>query len=306
MIDRYLLRYFLAVIDEGNFSRAAERCNVSQPTLSVGIAKLERLLDRPLFNRDNRRVALTPEGVELATRARRIEAEFQAAEQVRGAQRSRRTLRLGMLHSIPRHWFAEIARLCGRAGGDLRVEFVEGRERDLLERLGRGRLDIALTLIRTGDSRFPTEPLLTESYALAMAENHPLAARIVIEPEELAGEVMIVRRHCEALAETSRHFTQRGVRPFFAARTYDEDRAMLLVQSGVGITVMPDCFAAPGVTRPRLAGFEAERTVGIVYASADIRDELANSPLVEALRGTAASQPGQDGTGTVVRISSFA
>lgn len=287
MIDRYLLRYFLAVIDEGNFSRAAERCNVSQPTLSVGIAKLERLLERPLFNRDNRRVALTQEGVELAARARRIEAEFLAAEQVRAAERGRRTLRVGILHSIPREWFGQMARSCGRAGDELRVEFVEGRERDLVERLGRGRLDLALTLIRPGGGRFPAEPLLTESYALAMAENHPLASRVAIEAEELAGEVMIVRRHCEVLAETSRHFTQRGVRPFFAARTYDEDRAMMLVQSGVGITVMPDCYTAPGVTRPRLAGFEVERTVGLLYANADSQIELQHSPLIEAARAIA-------------------
>lgn len=70
------------------------------------------------------------------------------------------------------------------------------------------------------------------SYGLAMAERHPFASRVEIEAEELAGEVMIVRRHCEALAETSRHFTQRGVRPFFAAHTFDEDRAMMLVQAG--------------------------------------------------------------------------
>ena len=57
MIERYLLRYFLAVIDEGNFSRAAARCGVSQPTLSIGIAKLEQHVGRPLFNRTSRRVS---------------------------------------------------------------------------------------------------------------------------------------------------------------------------------------------------------------------------------------------------------
>ena len=56
MMDRYLLRYFLAVIDQGNFSKAAAACNVSQPTLSVGIANLEKMLSRPLFVRTNRRV----------------------------------------------------------------------------------------------------------------------------------------------------------------------------------------------------------------------------------------------------------
>ena len=55
MIDRYLIRYFLAVVEQGNFSRAATHCNISQPTLSVGIAKLERTLGIFLFVRSNQR-----------------------------------------------------------------------------------------------------------------------------------------------------------------------------------------------------------------------------------------------------------
>lgn len=78
MSDRYLLRYFLAVIDQGNFSKAAAHCNVLQPTLSAGIAKLESSLGRPLFNRTNRLVELTGAVVSLAGHARRIEAEFAA------------------------------------------------------------------------------------------------------------------------------------------------------------------------------------------------------------------------------------
>ena len=171
------------------------------------------------------------------------------------------------------------------------MEFVDGRERDLLERLGRGRLDLALTLVRPGELRFPGEPLLTEGYALAMSEHHSLGGRIAIDAEELAGEVMIVRRHCEALAETSRHFTQRGVRPFFAARTYDEERAMMLVQAGVAMTVMPDSYAAPGVARPRLRGFQLERTVGILYDSSEMRGEVAGSPIAEALRAAVRVRP---------------
>ena len=57
MIERYLLRYFLAVVDQGNFSRAAVHCNVSQPTLSAGISKLENALQRQLFTRTNQRVS---------------------------------------------------------------------------------------------------------------------------------------------------------------------------------------------------------------------------------------------------------
>jgi DNA-binding transcriptional LysR family regulator len=66
-------------MDQGNFSRAAQQCRISQPTLSVGIAKLESLVGHMLFQRTNRRVELTTHGATFALHARRIEAEFAKA-----------------------------------------------------------------------------------------------------------------------------------------------------------------------------------------------------------------------------------
>ncbi|RYG01519.1 MAG: LysR family transcriptional regulator, partial [Caulobacteraceae bacterium] len=71
MMDRYLLRYFLAIVETGNFSRAAARENVAQPTLSAGIAKLEGQLQARLFDRTNRRVHLTQAGSRFLVHARR-------------------------------------------------------------------------------------------------------------------------------------------------------------------------------------------------------------------------------------------
>lgn len=266
MIDRYLLRYFLAVVAQGNFTKAAVQCNVSQPTLSVGIAKLERLLDRPLFHRNNRRVELTEAGAQLAVHARRIESEFNSFERVMTQAPARRTLRLGVLTTIPSSWIADYARTLAHAAVDERVEFVEGRERDLVERLGRGRIDAALTIVRDENGRFENEVLCAEGYGMALAADHPLAGEAVIPPEALADNVMILRRNCEVLAETSQHFTSHGVRPFFAARTTNDERALALVAAGLGVTVMPDGFRLAGVVRPRMAGFDLQRQIGLVYA----------------------------------------
>jgi DNA-binding transcriptional LysR family regulator len=283
MIDRYLLRYFLNVIDQGNFSKAAAACNVSQPTLSVGIAKLEREIGRALFHRTNRRVELTEAGVRLAIHARRIEAEFALAErEARGASAST-TIRLGILPTMPVAWIA--AFLVRFAKEEERVELVEGRERELAERLVSGRIDMAFTLIRPGHHRFETEHLIEEGYALALPTTHRLAARESIEAEELAGETMIVRRQCEVLADTSRHFTARGVRPFFAARTTDDERALAMVRAGLGITVMPACFAAPGVVRPRLAGFTATRELGLLRGPHIRSEQTAVSKALRAAIG---------------------
>jgi DNA-binding transcriptional LysR family regulator len=267
MIDRYLLRYFLAVIDQGSFSKAAVHCNVSQPTLSIGIAKLERLLARPLFLRSNRRVQLTEAGAQFAVHARRIESEFNLAERAPAGDPQRSLLRLGVLASIPTRWISAFAaRIAGNDATE-RVEFVEGRERELLEGLARGRLDAALTIVRADNGRFGGESLVTEGYPLALPDFHPLAREKSIEPGALAADVMIVRRHCEVLSETSRHFTSHGVRPFFATRTTNDDRALALVAAGSGITIMPQGFSAPGVCRPWLAGFDLRRTIGILHGT---------------------------------------
>jgi DNA-binding transcriptional LysR family regulator len=283
MIDRYLLRYFLSVIDQGNFSKAAAACNVSQPTLSVGIAKLEREIGRALFHRTNKRVELTEAGAKLASHARRIEAEFAIAEREVQETTTQTTIRLGLLTSVPAAWIAAfLARLRSH---DERVELVEGRERELLERLGRGRIDVALSLVRRDQDRFAAEPLLREGYALAMPVSHPLSARDTIAAEELAEETMIVRRQCEVLADTSRHFTARGVRPFFAARITDDERALALVRAGLGITVMPAGFRAEGVARPRLAGFDQQRELGLLYAAHADPARLRAGAVLQALTG---------------------
>ena len=291
MIDRYLLRYFLAVIDHGNFSKAAARCNVSQPTLSVGIAKLEGLLNRPLFHRTSRRVELTEAGAHFAVHARRIESEFNLAERSIIESVERRTFRLGVLLTIPTPWISALAVKLAQGFGEQQVEFVEGRERELLERLARRRIDAALTIVRQDETRFAGEVLLTEGYSLALPATHALAGEKIIPAEALADSVMIVRRHCELLPDTSRHFTARGVRPFFTARTTNDDRALALVQAGLGLTVMPDGYRAPGVARPRLANFEFARRIGLIRPlEADIGG--ARNPVLETVRETFAEIAG--------------
>ncbi|WP_294356388.1 LysR family transcriptional regulator [uncultured Sphingomonas sp.] len=280
MIDRYHLRYFLAVIDRGNFSRAAEACNVSQPTLSVGIAKLEKTLGKSLFRRSNRRVELTQAGTLLAEQARRIEAGFLAAERAVGDTAAAETIRLGVLGSIAPGWIERLLGAHRQAGGE-RLEVYEGRERELADRLASGRIDLALTIVRAGSGAH--DVIAEEGFAMALPTFHPLAGRTTVTAEELASEAMIVRRHCEALADTSRHFTARGVRPFFAARTASDERALRYVREGLGVTLVPESFAGDGVACPRLDGFDLTRTLGVVYAAHRDAAALRGTALVRAV-----------------------
>lgn len=263
MIERYLIHYFLAVVDQGNFSRAAQQCRVSQPTLSVGIAKLETLVGHVLFHRSNRRVELTASGTRFLTHARHIEAEFAKAAQAMAQDDERKLIRVGLIPTLPSAWIEAATRAACRVDAE-KLEIVEGRMRDLLPRLERGRIDALVGLMEPDAPR--GDILFEEGYALALADTHPLASRTMLEPAEVADAEMIVRRNCEALTDVSRFFTQRGIRPFFSARTTNEDRAVGYVRSGLGITVMPQCFMQPGLAMPKLSGFEQRRRIGIIVA----------------------------------------
>ena len=289
MIDRYLLRYFLAVIDCGSFSKAAKQMNVAQPTLSVGIGKLERLLGTPLFQRSSKRVQITDAGSRLAAHARRIENEFNLAEAAVLNMRPVRALRLGVLSTFPMSHLADAIRTAKRTAELERLQIVAGSERELLQRLSRGQIEVALTIVRTDADRFACEGLFTERYALAVPSAHPLAGRPTIAAEELSDNAMFVRRHCEVLAETSRHFTERGVRPFFAFRGTNDEQVLTLVQAGLGVTVMPASFTLKGVARPLLTGFNLKRQMGLLYAAHADHLRHAASPVLDAIRTRHAS-----------------
>jgi LysR family hydrogen peroxide-inducible transcriptional activator len=290
MINRYHLRYFLAVVDTGNFSRAAAQMNVTQPTLSVGLAKLEKDLGAKLFFRNNRRVHITEAGSRLLEHARAIEQEFAKVEQGVGRLQPRRLTRLGVLSTIPTPLIEKVVRRHQSLEPRERLEVVEGAERDLMAQLDRGRIDLALTLLRPEPGRFVQEWLYSEGYALAVPRNHRHADADSVNAEDLGDEVMIVRRHCEALSATSRHFTERGVRPEFSFRSANDDRVLALVRAGLGITLMPESYVDPGIRRPRLSGFTLRREVGLIYSDrgAPLKDE--DSSAVSALRLVLASE----------------
>lgn len=288
-MDRYLLRYFLAVAELGSFSKAAARSSVTQPTLSVGIAKLEEQLGARLFERTTRRVSLTPAGSKFLQHARRITQEYEAAlREVSEAPQLRR-LRAGILSTIPARDLERVVAAHAKNSGGEALEILDSTERDIANRLSDGRLDVAITILRPGLESFAQEALRNEPYVLFVAANHKLSGVEEIEGGELAGETMIVRRQCEGLPEISHYFTNRDVRPSFSLRTLSDDRAMSMVAAGLGVTVAPASFKAPGLASVNLAGFNLSRDVGLVFSDR-VRDR--SGAFVDAARAVYASSGG--------------
>lgn len=282
-MDRYLLRYFLAVAELGSFSKAAQRVSVTQPTLSVGIAKLEQEVGARLFERTTRRVSLTPAGSKFLQHARRITQEYEAALRDVSETPQLKRLRAGILSTIPARDLERVVAAHARNSGGEALEILDSTERDIANRLSDGRLDVAITILRPGLESFAQEELRNEPYVLFVSANHKLSGVEQIEGGELAGETMIVRRQCEGLPEISRYFTNRDVRPSFSLRTLSDDRAMSMVAAGLGVTVAPSSFKAPGLASVNLAGFELSRAVGLVFSDR-MRDR--GGAFVEAARAT--------------------
>lgn len=287
MIDRYQLRYFLAVVETGNFSRAAARVNVTQPTLSVGIAKLERSIGAELFFRNSQRVHLTAAGVRFLDHARAIEREFNAIEAGVAGEAPARLIRVGLLNTLPTEFATTMVQANARAADPDQIELVEGSERELITGLQRRRLDLAVTLIRGGASSLPFLSLFEEGYVMAMADSHKLAGAGELSGEMLADEVMMVRRHCEALSDTSRYFTERGVRPRFSHRSTNDDRVLALVRAGLGVTVTPESLRAPGITQVRLSGFTNRREIGLIFSEHATDLQSHGGGVVAAIRQAA-------------------
>jgi DNA-binding transcriptional LysR family regulator len=283
MIERYQLRYFLAVVNAGNFSRAAAEVNVSQPALSVGIAKLEASLGTKLFQRNSQRVHLTEAGVRLLERARIIEREFNSLNLGLAGEDTRAVLRIGVLTTLPTRMLRAVVLANAAAEEPDPLEIVEGGERDLLERLQRRRIDVALTLLRPNESRYPHVALFTEGYSLVAPRSHPLAGQAQAPGEAFARDTMMVRRNCEVLSETSRYFLARGVRPHFAFRSTHDDRTLEMVRAGLGVTVAPDSCITPDLAAIKLEGFNYERRIGLLFADEELVRQ--DSPALVALQG---------------------
>ena len=271
-MELYLLRYFLAVIETGSFTKAAQACLITQPTLSAGIKRLEEQLGVDLLVRNNKRVFLTTAGSRFLPRAKAILHEVNMASADLAETETSNVLRLGVLQTLPVGLVADLLKTFIADHPGIRFDLHDGTEQELLNRLDERGIDYALSIRRVDDDT--SLALFDEGYQLALPQSHRLAGSREIRGEDLANDSMIVRSRCEVLSETSRHFTDRNVRPPLVYRTPQDERALAMVGAGLGITVMPDSYHAPDVVRIPMAGFSLRRTVALFRPRFALPDRL--------------------------------
>lgn len=281
-VDTRLLRYFAAVAEEGNLTRAAERLFVAQPTLTKQIRQLERLLGTPLFTRSRAGMALTAAGRALAAGVPDMLAEWDrmVRETQATAGRAARVLRVGFLASAANEATQRIIAAFAHRRPDWRVEMIQSSWSDPTAGLGDGSVDAALVRLPfPGQDELHVEELLSEPRLLAVHAAHPLASRERVDFAELLDEPFVA-----APAETGawRDFwlatDRRGGRePVIATVTEQPDAWLNAIANGYGVALAPASaarfYARPGVVYLPLDGVEPTR-VGIAWTAAGNADPV--------------------------------
>ena len=248
------LRYLVAVAEHRHFGRAAESCNVSQPTLSAQIKKLEEELGVTLLERTNKRVELTSVGAQILTHARAALAEAAHMEAVAQAARDPLVgpLRLGVIPTLAPYLMPLILKPLKQAYPGLTIELWEDQTRNLIESLRNHRLDAALLATAPESPEITEIALFDEPLMAALPRQHKRATAKRVTVEDLADELLVLADgHClanQALAAcgAKTEHGRNGLRNNMQAATLET--LVNLVAAGYGATLIP-ALAADSVRR---------------------------------------------------------
>lgn len=267
------LRYLVALAEHRHFGRAAETCNVSQPTLSNQIRKLEDELGVTLLERTNKRVNLTPVGEQILQHAQSALAEAAQMKEVAQAARDPLVgpLKLGVIPTLAPYLMPMILQPLRQSYPGLMLELWEDQTHSLIDGLRHHRLDAALLATEPDAPEITDLRLFDEPLLAALPPHHRFATAKTVSEKSLADELLVLADgHClatQALAACgSKHETQRN-RLHGSMQASTLETLVNLVAAGYGTTLIPalalDSFAHRDVVFRPLAG-NSSRTIRLV------------------------------------------
>jgi LysR family transcriptional regulator, hydrogen peroxide-inducible genes activator len=236
------LRYIVAVAQERNFGRAAQRCFISQPALSVAIQKLEEELQTQLFERGKNEITVTPVGERIVEQAHKVLEEAARIRDIAQAGRNQLAgvFRLGAIYTVAPYLLPDLVPALNARAPDMPLEIEENVTEQLEAALKTGRIDAAIIALPFQPPGIATEFLYEEPFQVVVPQSHPWAKRKTIDPSELAGEHAILLNvgHCfrDQILESCPELN-RGDAPVTRSNSLETIRNM--VASGLGVSVLP-------------------------------------------------------------------
>jgi LysR family hydrogen peroxide-inducible transcriptional activator len=252
------LTYLVSLAERGNFREAAEAAGVSQPTISVQLARLEAELNTLLIERGGRSVKLTPAGERAVPQAARVLQEVRALRAAcddRGDQ-LQGPFHLGVIATAGPYLLPRILPGVGKAFPEVQLYLREDLTADLLRRLLRGDLDAAIVSLPLDEPGVTSVELFSEPFRAIVPVNHPLARRKEIGPELLGSASMLLLEHGHCLRGQTTDYCHFAGKPAYDQATSIESLKQM-VAAGLGCAVVP-AMATEG-RYARMAGIKVIR-----------------------------------------------
>ena len=256
------LSYIVALAQEQHFGRAAERCHVSQPTLSIAVKKLEEELNVTLFERSKNGVQITPLGERIVSMASSVLHQVAAIKDVAAEDQDqlRGPLQLGTLPTIGPYLLPQFIPLLQKTAGQLSLYVEEGSQDSLTLKLRNGELDVILVTAPFSEPDVVTQPLFDEPFVLLLPADHLLARKSVVAAADLdPAEILLLDEGDPFRDQVLTAFPRlsllqasgtRAKRYFNRGSTLEALRH--LVASKLGLTILPQSAAEAPLYAPNL------------------------------------------------------
>jgi LysR family transcriptional regulator, hydrogen peroxide-inducible genes activator len=260
------LRYVCAVADTGNFSRAAERCQVAQPSLSQQILKLEQDLGAKLFDRLGRSVRITEAGRAFIPRARAILEQMDSARSSVAANNAdlRGAVAVGVIPTVAPYLMPSYTAGFAKKYPDAKLRIVEDTTSILIEALRDLSIDVAILALPLRHKDLEVFPIRTEPLFAALHANHPRASAKSLAVRDLRGESFVMLRDGHCFRDLSMGAcTHARITPNIAFESGQFSSLLGMVAAGVGVSLIPEMAIDrnAGCRYVRLTDNHATRTI---------------------------------------------
>jgi len=242
------LRYLVALAHERHFGRAAEKCHVSQPTLSVAIKKVEEELGVQLFERSATEVKITSTGQRIVNQAEKVLLEAAQIPEIAAAGKDplAGTLRLGVIYTIGPYLLPKLIPLVHRLAPRMPLVIQENYTTRLVEALKRGELDVIILSLPFDEPGIVAQPVYDEPFRVLLPATHPWTELKQIDPEKLADDHLLLlgAGNCfrDQVLEACPHCRNvSGLQRTLEGSSLETIRHM--VATGLGVTVLPSAAA---------------------------------------------------------------
>ena len=296
------LRYIVTLAQESHFGRAAERCHVSQPTLSVGVKKLEDELGVLIFERTKSAVRLTPVGEGIVTQAQKVLEQAQSIRELAQAGKNQLAspLKVGAIYTVGPYMFPHLIPQLHRVAPDMPLYIEENFTPILRDKLRTGELDAMIIALPFQEADVLTLPLYDEPFYVLMPANHPWSKKQTIDAEMLNDKSLLLlgEGHCfrDQVLEAC-PTTRKGEAPSHTTvESSSLETIRHMVASGLGVSILPlsavdSHHYSPGVLdiRPMTAPVPF-RTVAIAWRASFPRPK-AIEVLADSIRLCSVAKP---------------